>query len=86
MISTLNRSPLPTELLRDVPRAGTGDLDPGLGEQRAGEQYEGNVEQGVNRVHPDVAERVRRRNVVREPTVKTLLCLIGMTIDHPEGS
>ncbi|KAI3482411.1 hypothetical protein L1887_54967 [Cichorium endivia] len=52
------------ELLCDLARARAGDLDPGLGEERAGGEGEGDVDGGVDGVADDLPEVVRRRHVV----------------------
>merc|ERR1719424_723519 len=43
-----------------------GDLDPSLGEERAGDQDEGEVDDGVQRVLEHLGDRVGRRDVVDE--------------------
>ena len=54
------------ELLGDIARRGAGDLDPGLGEQGARAEHEGEVEDGVKRVRRDVPEAGGRGDVVRQ--------------------
>ena len=57
---------LVAQLLGDVARGLAGDLDPALGEERAGHQHEQDVHKSVNGINPNVAERVGRRDVVRQ--------------------
>ena len=54
------------ELLSDIARRGAGDLDPGLGEQGACAEHEGEVKDGVKRVRRDVPEAGGRGDVVRQ--------------------
>lgn len=54
------------QLLGDVARARTGDLDPGLAEQRAGGEHERDVEGGVDGVGERGFEGVRWAHVVRD--------------------
>lgn len=52
------------ELLGHVTGSGARDLDPGLGEESAGNQHEGNVDSGVDRVEESLLEVQRGRHVV----------------------
>mmetsp|Transcript_30166 Transcript_30166/g.81664 ORF Transcript_30166/g.81664 Transcript_30166/m.81664 type:complete len:242 (+) Transcript_30166:70-795(+) len=52
------------ELLGNVTRGGSGDVDPRPGKQGARYQHEGHVEERMDGVVPDVGERVRRGYVV----------------------
>lgn len=52
------------ELLGNVARARTRDLDPGLAEQGARRQHERDVDRRVDRIGDDFTERARRRHVV----------------------
>jgi hypothetical protein len=63
---TRNDHLLVLQLLRDVSGSGTGDLDPGLGEEGAGGEHEDDVDGGVNRVGDDFSEGARGGHVVNE--------------------
>lgn len=52
------------ELLGHVTGSGARDLDPGLGEESTGNQHEGNVDSGVDRVEEGLLEVQRGRHVV----------------------
>mmetsp|Transcript_39306 Transcript_39306/g.83737 ORF Transcript_39306/g.83737 Transcript_39306/m.83737 type:complete len:223 (+) Transcript_39306:158-826(+) len=54
------------ELLGDVARRGARDVDPGFREEGAGDEHEGHVAEGVDRILPNVREGVRRRDIVRK--------------------
>lgn len=45
---------------------GAGHLDPGFGEKGTGSQHEDDVNEGVDRVVQNRAERLRRREIVAE--------------------
>ena len=55
-----------TQLLGHVLGAGAGHVDPGLAEEDAGAEYEGEVEDGVDQVHQHRAQRLGMRKVVVE--------------------
>uniref|UniRef100_A0A7S1C9Y9 alanine--tRNA ligase n=1 Tax=Bicosoecida sp. CB-2014 TaxID=1486930 RepID=A0A7S1C9Y9_9STRA len=57
-------------LLRDVVHRLARELDPGLGEERAGGEHEGDVEDGVEDVVLDVRQVARRREVVGKAAVR----------------
>lgn len=54
------------ELLGNVTRGGARDFNPGLGEESAGNQHEGNVNSGVDRVKKSLLEVERRGHVVSD--------------------
>lgn len=54
------------ELLGDVSRARAGDFDPGLGEDSAGGDDEGDVDDSVERVDESGLERVRSGDIVSD--------------------
>ena len=54
------------ELLGDITRAGARNLDPGLGEDGAGGEHEGDVDDGVDGVEERGLDGVRRGHVVRD--------------------
>lgn len=54
------------ELLGNIAGAGAGHLNPGLGEDGAGSEHVGNVDNGVQRVDKSILEVERRRHVVDE--------------------
>lgn len=54
------------ELVGDITWAGSGDFDPGLGEDSAGGQHEGNVDQGVDRVNESILKVERWGHVVAD--------------------
>ena len=56
------------ELFGNVPWATSGNLNPGLGEQRAGGQSEGNVDDGVDGVEESGGQGVGRRHVIGNTT------------------
>lgn len=49
---------------------GAGHFDPGFGEKGTRSQHEDDVNEGVNRVVQDRAERLRRREIVAESTYR----------------
>lgn len=49
---------------------GAGHLDPGFGEKGTRSQHEDDVNEGVDRVVQDRAERLRRREIVAESTYR----------------
>ena len=52
------------ELLGNVTGSGAGNLNPGLGEEGAGNEHEGDVDSGVNGVEESLLEVQRGRHVV----------------------
>ncbi|GMF90274.1 unnamed protein product [Aspergillus oryzae] len=54
------------ELLGNVTRGGARDFNPGLGEESASNQHEGNVNSGVDRVKKSLLEVERRGHVVSD--------------------
>lgn len=56
------------ESLGDVAGSRTGNLDPGLGEDRTGDDDKGDVDDGVDRVEESVTEAQRGRHVVGDTT------------------
>lgn len=64
------------QLLGHVVRGGAGHLDPGLGEQGAGGEHEGDVEQGVDGVGCQVAQGGRGGDVVHQAPVRPHLPVV----------
>ena len=56
------------ELFGNVSGATSGNFNPGFGEQRAGGQSEGDVDEGVNGVEEGGGQSVRRRHVIGDTT------------------
>ena len=56
------------ELFGNVPGATSGNFNPGFGEQRAGGQSEGDVDEGMNGVEKGGGHSVRRRHVIGDTT------------------
>lgn len=56
------------ELLGNVAGGGARDLNPGLGQEGAGSQHEGDVDDGVDGVQEGLSDAVGRRHVVGEST------------------
>lgn len=54
------------ELFGNVPRATSGNLNPGFGEQRTGRQSEGDVDERVNGVEEGSGQSVGRGHVIRD--------------------
>ena len=52
------------QLLGDITGSGAGDLDPGLGEEGAGNKHESNVDSSVDRIKESLLEVQRRGHVV----------------------
>lgn len=64
----LEEHALLAERLGDVVGRGTRDLDPGLGEERAGAQHEPDIEERVDGAGRGLCERSGRGDVVDKPT------------------
>lgn len=56
------------ELLGDIAGGGARDLDPSLGQESAGSQHEGDVDDGVDGVQEGLSDAVGGRHVVGEST------------------
>lgn len=54
------------QLLRDVPRATTGYLDPGFGKEGTCGNHEGDIDSGVDWVEDGIFDGVRGRHIVRD--------------------
>mmetsp|Transcript_14671 Transcript_14671/g.32200 ORF Transcript_14671/g.32200 Transcript_14671/m.32200 type:complete len:216 (+) Transcript_14671:50-697(+) len=52
------------ELLGHIASRCSRDVDPCLGEERAGDEHESHIEDGVDRILPEIHEGVRGRDVV----------------------
>lgn len=61
---TSHHETLVLELLGNITRSGAGDLNPGLGEESAGNEHERDVHGGVDGVKKSLLEVQRRRHVV----------------------
>merc|ERR1712005_78540 len=65
---TLEDHLLVTQLLGHISGRGARHLNPRLGEEGTGDQHEGHVEEGMERVLPDRRNAGRRRRVVGKST------------------
>ncbi len=63
---SVNEVPLVFQVLRNVVDSGAGDFNPGLGEERAGDEDESNVEERVEGVPGDFEYVSGGRDVVSE--------------------
>lgn len=73
---TLDDHVLLSELTSNILGGGTRDIDPGLGEEGARGKDEDDIDEGVQRISSNLAERGRRRNVVGNTTNRDGLSLV----------
>ena len=70
-------------LLGHVLGAEAGHVDPGLGEEDAGAEYEGEVEDGVDQVHQHRAQRLgRRQDVVGVEKLDVVASVLAAVLDR----
>jgi hypothetical protein len=63
---TRHNETLVLELLSNITRSGAGNLDPGLGEEGAGNKHEGDIDSSVDGIEESLLEVQRRRHVVSD--------------------
>jgi hypothetical protein len=83
---TANDHLLVLELLGNILRAGARNIDPGLGEQGARSQDEGDVENSVERIREHITETAWGGDVVRNSSDRDQLTIGGVLLPNTEKS